>query len=158
MSHFYQPSHIIQKEGLGRIGMDKNDSSNIYEALRKHLETKNSQKVFNPLVPELAEIFYLHYTLIENINKVLAVHGDENLHNEMEQIKITLEHNIEGIINIIGGIAHRKIVLLKAIDNSTIRSISKNYNSDLREIYELNNIKSIFPSEEKRALLIPLKL
>lgn len=135
--------------------MDKNDSSNFCEALKKYFENKNSQNIFNPLVPELAEIFHLHYTLVESINKVEI--KDENMKINIENMKINIEENIRIIINIIEILAHRKIILSTTIDNLSIYKVSKSYNSDLREIYELNNLKNIFPDQQKTTILIPLK-
>jgi uncharacterized HAD superfamily protein len=137
--------------------MDTKDSSNIFKALKKYLEHKNSQKAFNPEVNELAEIFNLHYNLVEAINKVLEVNEEEFIKNELENVKNTLFINIEKIMLLLERLSNRRILLFVTSDTSKIRKISKNYNSDLNEIFELNNIKDIFPSTGKRVLLIPTK-
>ncbi len=137
--------------------MSKVNILSLLEKINKTLETKNSCRHFSQLTLEFAELFYVHWNLLDRLRNICNPLIDIHLLEESNKMKATLEHNLEKIIKIIEITSNRKIYIYTVESGDSVWEIAKTLKSNVAEIYELNNLKKIFSLEDKKFLLIPIE-
>lgn len=139
--------------------METKSAFKILSRLRQYFDLRNSHRIFSPFTVVLVELLDKHFNLLENIKNFEASTEDTFLISETDKLRKSLEGNMLIIANMISIITNRKIVFhINNSENNTIRKLSKIYNSDLFEIFELNGFKDIFLTlKHKKLIIIPLK-
>jgi hypothetical protein len=136
--------------------MDKNYVSSILEIIKRNLDANNSQKHFSLLSHEFYELFNNHYNLVKNVDVLEKSFTRSGLATELDNLRSSLEGNLRYIIEILGQLTNRKFVIYVTTEGDTLWKLAKRFNSNIDEICELNNIKSVFRLEEEKVLLIPV--
>jgi hypothetical protein len=132
-----------------------NDMNKVIESVKRLFIIRNI--FFNSLVIEFIVLLDYHYAALKYISLIKDQDTSAFFLNGLEEIKVTLEKNIDAIICIIGRIINRRILVHITVQGDSIYKLSKKYSSSMWEIFELNKLDDIFILEENKHILVPVK-
>lgn len=130
----------------------------ILGAAKKALAIKGEQKSFTSLPPGFADLFIELYGIIEKINWLKPGIPDDNLKNELEMFKKNVEANAARLLILICQMINRKIIVHITSEGDTLWKIARKYDSNIQEIFDLNDLRTVFSLEPYTCLLVPVKI